>query len=77
MEERGVGVSLVRESRARSMNLNELIEQLELIKQDHPQSAHLDVRVNDLDVFAVNLKHEDQEFVEIELFRPFALDPED
>jgi hypothetical protein len=77
VEERGVGVSLVRESRARSMNLNELIEQLELIKQDHPHSAHLDVRVNDLDVFAVNLKHEDQEFVEIELFRPFALDPED
>jgi hypothetical protein len=52
------------------MNLNELIEQLELIKQDHPYSAHLDVRVNDLDVFAVHLKHEDQDFIEIECFRP-------
>ena len=56
------------------MNLSELIEQLELIKQDHPHAAHLDVRINDLDVFAVHLKYDgDQEFVEIECFRPFAL----
>jgi hypothetical protein len=56
------------------MNLTDLIEQLELIKQDHPHAAQLDVRVNDLDVFAVNLKHEDdEEFVEIECYRPYAL----
>ena len=57
------------------MNLTELVEQLELIQQDHPHSARLDVRVNDLDIFAVQLKHdEEQEFVEIECFRPFALE---
>ncbi len=56
------------------MNLNELIEQLELIQSDHPHAAHLDVRVNELDVFAVNLNHDgDQEFVEIECFRPYAV----
>ena len=59
------------------MNLIELIEQLELIKQDHPEAAHLDVRVNDLDVFAVHLGHEEwkdyvADFVEIECFRPYA-----
>ena len=43
------------------MNITELIEQLELIKKDHPEAAHFDVRVNELDVFAVNLKHEEEE----------------
>jgi hypothetical protein len=28
------------------MNLAELVEQLELIQQDHPHSAHLEVRIN-------------------------------
>jgi hypothetical protein len=56
------------------MNLNELIEQLELIKSDHPHAADLDMRVNDLDVFAVNLQHDgDQAFIEIECYRPFAV----
>jgi hypothetical protein len=57
------------------MNLTELVEQLELIQQDHPHSAHLDVRVNDLDIFAVQLKHDDeQECVESKCFCPFALE---
>ena len=56
------------------MNLIELVEQLQLTQQDHPHSAHLDVRINDLDAFAVNLSHDgDQEFVEIECCRPWAL----
>ena len=60
------------------MNITELIEQLELIKHDHPEAARLDVRANDLDVFAVHLRHEKWKdyatsFVEIELFRPHAL----
>jgi len=59
------------------MNLTELIEQLELIKHDHPEAAHLDVRANDLDVFAVHLRREEYkeyaaDFVEIELYRPHA-----
>jgi hypothetical protein len=37
------------------MNLTELVEQLELIQQDHPHSARLDVRVSDLDIFGVHL----------------------
>jgi hypothetical protein len=56
------------------MNLSELIEQLELIKQDHPDAAQLDVRINDLDTLADHLRADpDQNFVEIECFRPFAL----
>ena len=59
------------------MSLNELIEQLELIKQDHPDAAQLDVRANDLDVFAVWLRHEEHkdyaaDFIEIECFRPYV-----
>jgi hypothetical protein len=57
-----------------TLTLTELIEQLELIKQDHPHAAHLDVRVDDLDVFAVHLKRDELgEFAEIECFRPWAL----
>jgi hypothetical protein len=56
------------------MNLTEFIEQLELLKHDHPDAGTLDVRVNDLDVFAVHRKHDgDREYIEIECFRPFAL----
>jgi hypothetical protein len=55
------------------MSLNDLIEQLELMKHDHPHSADLPVRCNELDVFAVNLNHDgDNEFVEIECCRPYA-----
>jgi hypothetical protein len=55
------------------MKLDELIEQLELIRSDHPHAAKLDVRVNELDVFDVNLRHdEDQSFVEIECYRPWG-----
>jgi hypothetical protein len=68
------------------MKFDELIEQLEMIIRDHPEAAHLDVRVSDEDVFAVNLKREEgsfrgedyvENFVEIELWRPYALDKED
>ena len=60
------------------MTLNDLIEQLELIKHDHPHSADLPVRCNDLDVFAVNLDHDDDsEFVGIECYRPYALGAEE
>ncbi len=56
------------------MNLTDLIEQLELIKQDHPHSASLDVRINDLDAFMVHLNQDEGgEFVEIECYRPYAL----
>ena len=56
------------------MNLVELIEQLELLKQDHPEAVNLDVRANDLDVFAVHLRRQEDDFIEIELFRPYALE---
>ena len=57
------------------MNLSELIEQLELIKQDHPHSAHLNVTAQDLDTFAVNLMRDEiEEYVEIECCRPYALE---
>jgi hypothetical protein len=59
------------------MNLSELIEQLELIKQDHPRSAHLNVKVWDEDVvgvYAVNLRRDEiEEYVEIECCDPYAL----
>jgi hypothetical protein len=60
------------------MNLTELIEQLELIKHDHPEAADFDVRAAGSDVFAIHLGHEEEkeyaaDFVEIELYRPFAL----
>jgi hypothetical protein len=54
------------------MNLDELIEQLELLKRDHQDAAYLEVRVNELDVFAVHRELDgDQEYVEIECFRPY------
>jgi hypothetical protein len=58
------------------MTLNELIDQLKLTKRDHPHAADLPVRCSDLDVFAVNLDHDgDHEFVNIETYRPWALQP--
>ena len=45
------------------MNTTELIEQLQLIIHDHPEAANLDVRVNERDIFAVHLRHEEGDFV--------------
>jgi len=56
------------------MNLDELIEQLELLKRDHPEAAEYTVRTNALDVFMVNLADDgDGPYVELELYRPWAL----
>jgi hypothetical protein len=60
------------------MTLIELIEQLELIKYDHPEAASLEVRAADLATFTVNYLPDGCEIdseprVEIELYRPWAL----
>jgi hypothetical protein len=56
------------------MSLSELIEQLQMIKDDHPDAAHLDVRINDLDAHVVWLRDDEGErFVEIQCARPWAL----
>jgi hypothetical protein len=56
------------------MNLDELIEQLELLKRDHPEVAQYTVRTNVLDVFMVKVADDgDEPYVELELYRPWAL----
>ena len=58
------------------MTLSELIEQLELIKKDHPEAAQLPVRdTGGLDTFMVNLADDgDDGFcIEIEFYRPWAI----
>jgi len=56
------------------MTLSELIEQLELTKRDHPESAAYRVEANGLEVFAVNIvRGEPPEFyVELDLYRTWA-----
>ena len=57
------------------MNIDELIEELELLKQLYPASANLEVRAQGLAVLLVDLEDDgDGPYVELVYYRPWAIE---